>query len=185
MATELLYPTAQGDQTTWILHAGSDKVTAVQTNDGDTSCIRRGGLVANLYQDYTVDLSGLSSLDTINSVSIGGYLKNNTGVGNRVNYSLNLPGGRYNYSSSFGTDTSWTLYKKTWTTNPDTSSAWVLDDIDGTNKFQIGIYNVTTAVIYYCTQIFAEIDYTPGGASGPLVDGGLAHAGLVDGRLVR
>ena len=185
MATELLYPSAIGDSDTWILDAGADKVTAVQTNDGDTSCIRRGGLIV-LTQTFEVDASSLKSWDTINSITVHTWTKNNTSTGPRITLELSLPGAHYTGTPSTNvTQTSYLEYTALFSTNPDTSSAWVLDDIDGTLKFQVGIRNASTGYIFRCTQLWIAVDYTEGtGGAPPLVDGGLVNAGLIGGRLI-
>lgn len=182
MVTETLYPASVGTNDTWILDTGSDKTTAVQTNDGDTSRIRRGGAIV-LEQDFDVDNSSLGSGDTINSVTAYGVVKSPAG-GPFVELALQLPGGAY-LSNRLTCTTGYTTVSKAWATNPDTSSAWVLDDIDGTYKFEIGIRNYTTGYIYYCTQLYIEIDYTEAtDGAPPLVNGGLVNSGLVGGRLI-
>lgn len=185
MSTEILLPTAEGAPTAWILDAGASKTVAVQTNDGDTTRIRRGGTVV-LGQFFDVANSALTAADIINSVSVKALVKVATGgAGSRIQLAIQLPGGEYTSATiPVTSDTAYLTYTKTWTTNPDTAAAWVLADIDGTYKMDCGIYNATTSIIFYCTQIFIEVDYTLGGV-GRLIDGGLVNAGLINGRLIR
>ena len=166
MATELIYPTAEGTQKTWNLGAGSDKVSAVQTNDGDSSYIQRAGTIL-LWQDYEVDPSQLGAGDTINSVTVKAVVRSSNG-GTQIGLELQLPGGAYGSGTLGGVEGTYNTISWQQTSNPDTGQPWVPADLNGTNKFEVGIGNLGTGFQYFCTQIFAEIDFTTGGILVPV-----------------
>jgi len=69
--------------------------------------------------------------------------------------------GGLNYTSSaFTVAHDWTLYSKTWTTNPNTAVAWTWADIDA---LQAGIQFDDFAHAIRCTQVYVVVYYTEAG----------------------
>ena len=57
--------------------------------------------------------------------------------------------------------TSWVTYSNQWNTNPNTGSAWTWEEL---NDLEIGVAlkgAVTEDRWVNCTQVYAEVDYTP------------------------
>jgi len=186
MATELKYATENSSlDNSWTLGAGSTKWEAVLTNDGDTSYITAPG-TTQVYQGFKKEDSDLLATDTINWVKIHAFM-----YVDKTNKKGQI---RYRSGSSTSDSAQFDVTKDSYgqhtydmgATNPITALPWTLDDIDGTNRFEMAVTNTTARSDYRCTQIWVEVDYTPLSAGvGRLVNGGLVNAGLVGGRLVK
>ena len=163
MATELLY--AYADSTTdtgWNLGAGSSKWQAVLTNDGDTTYIVFGGTLL-VWQGFKMESSALISGDTVDNVKIHAYAQvDANGKKSKLRYRV----GGSTSDSSVIIVTNGSYGQITYdmgATNPITAVGWVLDDIDGTNRFEFAINNNSAGGTQYkCTQMWVEVTYTPG-----------------------
>lgn len=161
MATELLYPDANsGTDNSWNLGAGPTKWQACLTNDGDTTYIDISGSLV-YWQGFEKNDSAIGAGDTINGVKIHAWVKvNKNGKKSKLQYRV---GGSTAQSAqmSVANGTYTQITYDMGATNPITALAWVLDDIDGTRRFEMGVNNNSANALYQCTQIWCEVDYTP------------------------
>jgi hypothetical protein len=149
--------TVNGDGNTisgWAAEGGT--FTRIQSDDGDTTRLYTPTNL-DVRQFSLTDTSGLTGA-TINSVTVffkhrGVDPVNNTfKIGIRTNST-----DYYSADKSTSSVTTYILFSETWATNPNTSAAWTVAQLD---ELQIGVQKTDSngAAITYG---YAEVDYTP------------------------
>jgi hypothetical protein len=154
VATETLVCDAVGSTDNWSLAAGSTKVAAVATNDGDTSRIE-SGTTSNTIQQFTLaNPTAIASGDTINSVTLYAVCKRGGTPPGDYTVSAVL-GGNTSDGTSRTSGASYAETSETFTTKPG-GGAWTLTDV---NNLVLQIRNTQTRNIL-ATQLYAVVDYT-------------------------
>jgi hypothetical protein len=154
VATETLVCDAVGSTDNWSLAAGSTKVAAVATDDGDTSRIESGTTSGTIQQFTLANPANIASGDTINSVTLYAVCKRG-----------GTPPGNYTVSAVLGANTtdgtsrtsgaSYAETSETFSARPG-GGAWTLTDV---NNLVLQIRNTQTRNIL-ATQLYAVVDYT-------------------------
>ncbi len=156
-------PNAAGDSTQWTangsLGCGATNWCVTTTNDTTTSYVSAavGVSLTDLY-----NLSDSTQNGPINSVTV--YFVASTGTTAGLTIS---PVIKENGTTTVGTAQgsisaypSFTVYDpKTWTTKPSNGAAWTWTDI---NNLQAGVQNGATGGPAYVTQVYADVNYSPG-----------------------
>uniref|UniRef100_A0A6M3JZR9 Uncharacterized protein n=1 Tax=viral metagenome TaxID=1070528 RepID=A0A6M3JZR9_9ZZZZ len=96
---------------------------------------------------------------TINSVKVYGRARYSAGTGY---IRLGIPGG---WSVSKTLTSSYVTYDNTWAVNPGDSQPFEWSDIDALETY-IYLYCTSDGSSLRCTQVYAEVDYTPIVAAG-------------------
>jgi len=160
-ATETLRPNAAGDQT--IIEAqypatGAhwDKVDEV-TSDGDDTYVytNNAGWENDLYNipDHTAG-SGV-----INYVRV--YMVSKAQQTSQYNAYVHIKTNGSEYSGTqWQTTTSYNTYSEQWTNNPSTNTTWTWDEIDAL-QIGVGLRMPKANKWSRCTQVYAEVNYTP------------------------
>jgi len=163
MATEILRPNAAGDEES-IASATSGSGNHWQdvdeaTPDEDTSRVYTNAMT--LQRDL-YNLPAHSGSGTINFIKIYVRCKRDS-VGGFYGYTK--PSLKSNSTVTDGTEvevtSAYVTYSQQWSTNPADGEAWEWSDIDA---LQIGVLLKTNSTKYsaHCTQVYVEVDYTPG-----------------------
>lgn len=162
MSTQTLTVDGDGNTTSgWAAEGGT--YTRVQSDDGDTTRLY-SPTNTDVRQFSLTDTSGLTGT-TINSVTVYAKFRSLDPVSNT--FQIGVRSGSTDYWSSNKDTvnvTTYVLFNNVWTTNPNTSSAWTVSDLDA---LQIGVKK-TNSVGGAVTYMYAEVDYTSGGSSGQL-----------------
>lgn len=151
--------TVDGDGTTtsgWAAEGGT--YTRLQSDDGDTTRLYTP-TTNDVRQVTLTDTSGLTGA-TINSLTVYAKFRSLDPVSNTFQIGVRTGGTDY-WSADKDTVnvTTYVLFSNTWATNPNTSSAWTISDLDGV---QAGLKKIN-GVGGACTYMYAEVDYTAGG----------------------
>ena len=159
MAIETL--TINGNGTTisgWVAEGGD--FTRIQSDDGDTS--RLYSPVNNDVRQFAITNTSASTGATINSVTVYFKFRSLDPVSNTFQIGVRTGSTDY-WSANKDTVnvTTYVLFSETWTTNPNTSSAWTSAQIDA---LEIGVRK-TNAVGGAITYGYVEVDYTIGGGT--------------------
>ncbi|MBI5127730.1 hypothetical protein HZA76_04725 [Candidatus Roizmanbacteria bacterium] len=154
--TPSISATAIGNYDEWIANTGT-KVNAVSTNDGDTTYITNS--TNGQRQSFTFSSSSISAGSSINSVTLNVIAKEGEG-GSKLK--LLVEKGSLVADRSVGSDNnltgSYATYSRIMTTNPFTSAAWTLSEVNSwTVKF--GVENGANKIARV-TQIYLIVDYT-------------------------
>jgi hypothetical protein len=160
----ILRPNGAGDETNIASQYPSsdvhwDKVDEASQDDNSTYIYTSS--TAGQRDLYNLPASGGSG--TINFIKI--YLRAYTSTIGYARPSMKS-GSIVTDGSYFELGSSWTTYSQQWGTNPADGEAWEWSDIDA---LQIGVYLIEYGggpFTVYCTQVYAEVNYTPG-TSGP------------------
>lgn len=168
MAVQTLTITGDGAvRTGW--DAEGYSYTRLQSDDGGTTVIY-SPTINDVVSFALLDTSGLSGA-TINSVTV--YAKVATLAAYNGNFQIGVRVSSTNYLSAQKTHngTTYTLYSETFTTNPNTSSAWTTSDIDAMEPV---LFKTTNGDGLRATYMYVEVDYTTGaGTSVKDIIGGL------------
>jgi hypothetical protein len=168
MSTEILRPSAAGDETNLSLYPDSgeqnwqDVGEAVADDDATFVWTNSVAYLRDLY-----NLPSSSELGIINSITVYARCKA-AETPTQSSAKIAVKTGGTTYESAEQTLTNdWALYSNPWTKNPLTGVAWTWDDI---NALQIGVAlrRPIAGLGYgsYCTQVYVEINYTsPAGGS--------------------
>ncbi len=165
MATEILRPNGAGDETGIQTVTGAsthwEAVDDTGTGDDGTTTVEHNTDNAYARDLYTVQDSAINS-GTINSVKI--HIKHEgTSAYSRTILKTN---GTVYESGNLTTsgDDVWAYNSTTYTTNPQTGSAWTWSEV---NAMQIGVGNFRSPTQQgRTTQVYAEVDYDGGGGGG-------------------
>jgi len=171
MATETLVPTGAGDSTQLVPIGETANWQCTDDDNADTSYVRSSTTDTNTYIDlYDIDTTTIPAGSTINSVTF--YIKCKSGSNTYVaDFYIKFKDTVNAYVGTIGNfqpGTTYTLYNSVVNTNPATSAAWTLAEV---NALQIGVsiasgIRESTQVIYAgrCTYCYCVIDYTEGAA---------------------
>ncbi|QLG69612.1 MAG: internalin, putative [Candidatus Woesebacteria bacterium] len=151
-----LVATAIANYDQWTANVG-DKVTAVSTNDGDTTYITNSG--NGQRQSFTFSNAGVPAGATINSVTLNVVAKEGQGG---AKLKLLVEKGPSDGDRSVGSDNnltgSYATYSRVMPTNPFTGAAWTLAEVNSWSvKFGVENSANKTAIV---TQIYLIVDYT-------------------------
>jgi hypothetical protein len=160
--TEILRPNAAGDANVLNTNAGAgsaNNYTYVDeaTPDEDTTYVKTE------FPTVGTDLYNLPSLSyasaTITSVVITCRMRRIDAVSGNGYTVIKTNGSTYN-GTKFVLDTNWTNYSTTYLTNPNTSAAWTVSEV---NALQAGVYlNCTNTHEARCTQVYVTVNFVPG-----------------------
>jgi len=163
MATETLRPNGAGDETSLTPYPGTGEANWEDVDEAipdDDSTYVKSTDVSWLRDLY--NLPGHSGSGAVNSVTVYARCKRSTSA-DRTSLKIAIKTGGVAYESAeIDTTTTYTDYSHTWTTNPNTGSAWTWDEID---SLQVGTtlrrpHSFLTGVCR-STQVYAVADYTP------------------------
>lgn len=163
MATLTLRPSSEGNSTNIstvypaLLTTHYDKVDEAVADDNST--VVQTESTAYERDFYTLPNHTTTEYGVINNVKIyfrGMTTSNITGF---ITPALRTNSNNYSGSEEpFASNSTWETFNQTWTTNPNTSNVWTWDEID---ELEIGIsIKGARKLLTYCTQIYAEVDYT-------------------------
>lgn len=164
MNTLQLFPASAGALAQTILGAGSDTVTAVQTNDGGTSYVYVGAVSGDRSSSFFVDGNGLPPHVQITGLTINCYCALDTGtpvVAPNVNCGVRISA--TNYLINMDQDVSgqtYTLYSFGLAANPNTAAAWTKYDLDSL-ELLLQLNGGTGTAQLRCTQIYVDVEYEP------------------------
>lgn len=135
------------------IYGASTYWQAILTNDDGTSYIKRS---TNSYSDYIFNPNFVIVSGTINSITIKYVARSGTASGVKAKSIMYSNDTIYYGSEQSITNTSYDTYSDTWTTG------WTWEEVFNNFKFGISLKAPWGgAVPIYCTQVYAEIDYTP------------------------
>lgn len=169
MATETRRPTGDGDVVgTWTYSSGStgwNLVDEVSADDADYIVSPTTGTPS--YQ-FTFGAFTVPAGSTINSLTV--YVRtDDSGGTNSIAARLKIGGTAYNHGTPINPASAYTDYSFAFATNPATSIAWAVDDINGTGANplqQVGLYSADPNPAIYLSHFYAVVDYTEGAAGG-------------------
>ncbi len=158
--TSNLLPTATSNYNTWTAVGSANKVTDITANDGDTNYISDTTL--NNAQTYVFANAGVPAGSTINSISVVAYAKASSGTPT-IKFRTEKGNGNNNLRDSATNITltnTYTAYTNQMTTNPFTSAAWTLAEVNSwTSHF--GVIKTSSTGTVAVTQIYVVVNYTP------------------------
>jgi len=161
MATEILRPNAPGDECSISSQTGCsacpnhyDCVKEVVADEDATMIYET---VSDRFRDL-YSLPPSSGSGTINFIKIY-FRTKSSGAGKTVRPSLKSNGTVTDGIDYVPLPGTWTTHSQQWNTNPADGEAWEWADIDA---LQIGISLEGGVANTFCTQIYVEVDYTPG-----------------------
>jgi hypothetical protein len=159
--TQTRVPTGDSDISgTWNNAPRWDDVDETTADDTDymTGTTDAGG-----YMLFTFDAFNVPAGATINNLTIFIRAGDETSGGNNIREYIKVNSSYYQGSASHNPGTTPTSYSYSWTTNPNTGSAWTVNDINGTggNPLQrIGVYSTDLNPDMRVTQVYAQVSYT-------------------------
>jgi hypothetical protein len=170
MATLTLRPNAPGDVTGLARLGGTANWQCVDdvTPDEDASYVAGPG--SPNYDLYRLPAHTVES-GVINSIKVYARVKENESGG--ATGGIETKTGTHEYAWLINDfPTSYTTYSYTWTANPETGLPWTWANVD---SYQIGvaINKAGKGSGGKCTQVYCEVDYTPGKAAKGGVSGRL------------
>jgi len=157
--TEILRPNAAGDAN--VLPTDSGAGSANNYTHVDEAVASDADYVYAEFPGGGRDLYNLSDLSytsaTITSVIVTVRAKK-TGTGTAW---TSIRTNSTNYDSAITLTSDYALHSTTYTTNPNTSVAWTVDEV---NALQAGVnLNPTGAgVLEYCSQVYVTVNFVPG-----------------------
>ncbi len=159
-ASTTLTAASLGAYDQWSANTGT-RVSATQTNDGDSSYIDTGTSI----ETFAIVGAGVPAGSVINSVTITAVAR-----GTAAGATMSLVaenGGAPNAGNANTLTTSYATYTRTMNTNPFTGNPWTLAEVNAwTTRFGISAPN--NAASARVTQFSVTVNYTPGtpGTSG-------------------
>ncbi|UCD36344.1 MAG: hypothetical protein JSU90_05805, partial [Nitrospiraceae bacterium] len=150
--TLTLHPsgTATGDNATYSSSAATD----LDTNDGDTSY----GSSAGSSNDYYLEIDDhTTESGVINSVVVKTYARRDSAWGSSTfTIGIKTNGSSYFSGSNTSSSSSYALFTgDTYTTNPQTTSAWTWSEIDSL----VAIIDHTNLTAMRATELYVEVNY--------------------------
>ena len=164
MATEILLASGDGfsnPSNAWA-HESTPTYERLLTNSGDTAGVDR------LYSPFNGDLrtfaledsTDIASGDTINQIKVTVALRNLDPPTTTFEVILRIGSTNYAHPTAISlTSQTYVNFERVFTTNPATSSAWTLSDI---NSLQAGISKTSSNGSPW-RYLEVEVDYTAGG----------------------
>ncbi len=160
--TMTLRPDGDGDFTGWTqVGCTGDEYQCVDEATADTDD-RLVTLVTDARHTMTFANTGLTD-DTINSVTLYYYAKQR-GVNNKCFKTIVRDSGTSYVVDTTCTDSTWTYYSFPMSTNPATSSAWTVSEVDALQAGMKAKGSGTPGA--KIAQIYAVVDYTPAATCG-------------------
>jgi hypothetical protein len=162
---QIRLPTGQGDQsnissgTYTSLDECSWANVAWSTTDYVTTNTTAG------YGYYTSPAFSIPAGATINSVTVYQYTRDASFGTNYIREGIKVNGIRYEGSTSHNPGTTATFYSTSWTTNPNTSAAWTVNDVNGSGANplqQFGFGGITDndwSPAFYICSCWCTVDY--------------------------
>lgn len=177
MATQQRVPTGIGTASNWQLGAGTDRVDAVDdtigANDGDTTYIDT--TVSGQRQDYTFSAFTVPAGSTISKVTLYGYFKF-VGTGAQIRLNLRNELGTFSEDAdqTVASSASYGVLSRDLTTNPWTSAAWTVNEVNSnsatSNRIaEIEVRSIAPNTAVRCTSFYIEVTYTESGGGGTTV----------------
>lgn len=163
--TVTLSPSAVGNFDQWTLGAGTSKVTAVSSNDGDASYIKTS--TQGYRQTFAFPGASVPAGSTINSVTVKVVARRTTGGINQIDLVAEKGTGTSDISdgSILGVGATYAGKTRTMLTNPFTASAWTVSEVNswttGGQGIRFGVRLDETTNEVRVTQISVVVDYTP------------------------
>lgn len=163
--SQIKNPTGDGDSTgTWSVTPSSpttryDKVD--ETSADDTDYITGTAVGRSL---FTFSAFSVPSGSTIENLTIYYRASEGTSGNNKIGASLKIGGTAYDNATQQNPGTSWTTYSQAYTTNPATSSAWTVGDINGTGSNplqQFGVRSSDVSPNPRVSQCYAVVTFRP------------------------
>lgn len=157
MGTETLRPNAVGDVTQCGLYDSANwQAVCDVSSDGDATYVWSD---AGGYDLYNLP-NHTTGNGTINHVKVYAHCKYYPTSGCYVRTKIKTGGTEYQGDLTALT-AAYAYYSTQYNINPKTGVAWTWDDIDA---LQIGVYLIGDEEVTagWCTQVYVEIDYTPG-----------------------
>jgi len=164
MNTLSLFPASAGALAQTILGAGSDSVSALQTNDGATSYVYVGALSGDRSSSFFVDGNGLPPHVGITGITVNAYCALDSGtpiLAPNVNCGVRIGG--TNHLIGLDQDVSgeaYALYSFELAANPNTAVAWTKYDLD-VLELVLQLNGGTGTAQLRCTQLYVDIEYEP------------------------
>jgi len=157
MATQTLTVDGNGNTISgWAAEGGT--FARLQTDDGDTTRLY-SPTNTDIRQVSLTDTSGLSGA-TINSVTVYARFRSLDPVSNTFQIGVRSGGTDYWSSNKDTVNVStYVLFSEVWATNPNTSSAWTVSNLDA---LQVGVQK-TNGVGGAVTYMYVDVDYTLSG----------------------
>jgi hypothetical protein len=160
MSTEILRPNADGDVIELFNQPNAnqinnwDAVNDIVPDEANTDIYNYD------YQTPQIDLYNLpahSGSGTISKITVYARISANSADGDYARIAIKT-GGTVYYSGNL-TTTGYGFEDKSyeWTINPQTTNAWIWDDIEALQAGIELIYNGSGAL---CTQLYVEVEYT-------------------------
>lgn len=149
---------------TYSASEGSDLYAMVdeETADGDTTYVYRADSAGSQYHGF----SAFSIPGGATNIALKIYVTYRVDTGDDASYYWRIRVNGTAYTSTVvGADPdTYTEATYTWTTNPDTASAWTVDDINGvgSNPLEYMGYSCTgmaSGETHYVTQVYLEATY--------------------------
>jgi hypothetical protein len=169
-ATATLSPSAVGPLNDWSgfpVNTNAGKVSAVATDDADTSYIHKDD--NNKRQTFTFPGAGLPAGSVISSVKLYTVAKG-TDAGSsdkKLVLIARNSAGTINSGSDIVTNVGYTLHTRTMTTNPFTSEAWTLAEVNSWTV-TFGVARANSNGVVRVTHLYLEVDYTAPAPTGTL-----------------
>ncbi|MEM2759881.1 MAG: hypothetical protein QXN83_00450 [Nitrososphaerales archaeon] len=166
-STSTLNPNAIGNFDQWTLGAGSTKVNAVNSNDGDTTYIATS--TNNNRQTFGFEGANVPSGSIINSVTVNVIARKtgSPGVTFAIVAEKDTPGGDISDGTNNSLTTTYATYSRVMVTNPFSGSAWTVSEVNNwvnsaDNKaIKFGVKHTQAQVREArVTQIQVVVDYT-------------------------
>ena len=162
------YPTGDSDKAggTFTYSSGSTAFNLVnESPDSNATYFRTplnssGGYFLFSFSNFTVP-AGSTSLN----LTVGTMAMDNASGTNRVANCIKVNGTRYSDANNNNpSNSAYTNYNNTWTTNPNTTAAWTVSDINGAGTSPLQLFGVSgsdwsPAVLI--SSVWAMIAYTP------------------------
>jgi hypothetical protein len=153
-------PTADGDTSgTWNTAPLWSQVDETTPDDSDyfTGSGSSGG-----HQLFTFSPFSVPSGALISNITVYFRARDDSSGTNNIHASIKVNGTEYDASTSQSPGSSFSTYSYVFTTNPNTSSPWTVDDVNGTGSNplqQFGVYSSDMNPGVRVSMIYAEVNY--------------------------
>jgi len=139
----------------------------IGTPDEDTTYIYRSD--TNQTDEYTFTAFDITST-SIASITVTARARIAAGSGQTLKVGIQVNLTDYLGATDHAITGSYANYSDTWTTNPNTGSAWVEADVEGTGlspleRIRVRALTMTAGDTTYVTQLYMTVNYTAVGGS--------------------
>jgi hypothetical protein len=162
MSSQTRVPTADGDiRGTWNTSPYWDDVDETTPNDADY--MTGTAVVSNsAYNLFSFSAFSIPAGSTIQDLTVYVRARDASSGVNNIRASIKVKGTNYNGTSN-DPGTNWTTYSYSYTTNPNTGSAWTVADINGTGASplqQFGVYTSDLTPNVPVSMVYAVVNYS-------------------------